>query len=53
VVDPSPYDGGTYAMLLVADVDTPPTEKVELEVLELETVLEVIPVFDVLAILEV
>jgi hypothetical protein len=35
VVDPSPYDGGTYAMPLVAGVDvTPPTEEVELAVLE-------------------
>jgi hypothetical protein len=39
VVDPSPYDGGIYAMLLVGDDVTPPTEDVELAVMELVAML--------------
>jgi hypothetical protein len=46
VVDPRPYDGGTYAMPLVAGVDaTPPTEGVELAVLEPLAVLREEAVF--------
>jgi hypothetical protein len=69
VVEPSPYDGGAYAMVLVEDVDaTKSTEEVELEVvavlremeilreeavLEPATMFKVILVFDVEAMPEV